>query len=262
MADKPNILFLVMDSVRAPNTSLHDYHRKTTPFLSKFAKSDAMHFTQARAPGIWSLPSHTSMFTGLHVEEHGVTSLEHTLQPGNSIWEELHDEYDYSTGVFSDNPFITDAPVGLSDCFQYVSLRPDSFKQDLTFPNALDPREFVRKNDRNPFDFLKKSIESGNTSQSLINGIVAKLSADYPTLIPNNIKMDLSASADLYLQDFIQWKEDKTGPWAACINFMDAHDPYWPKSEFDCWSDDKSHQLQSDIEDYVWEFNNGSRPWW
>jgi len=66
---RPNVLLIVLDSVRAKNTSLHGYGRETTLFLEEFAEQSTQH-EQARAPPSWSLPSHVGMFTGLHVAEH------------------------------------------------------------------------------------------------------------------------------------------------------------------------------------------------
>lgn len=70
MADhRPNILVIILDAVRARNCSLYGYHRETTPFLEEFADRSIV-FTQARAPSVASLPSHASMFTGLHTWEY------------------------------------------------------------------------------------------------------------------------------------------------------------------------------------------------
>ena len=61
--DAPNVLLIVMDTVRADHLSLHGYGRSTSPNLVRFA-SRATRFEQARATAPWTLPSHASMFTG------------------------------------------------------------------------------------------------------------------------------------------------------------------------------------------------------
>ncbi len=73
-----NILLLIMDSVQAKNTSLHNHVNDTTPFLSELSNS-ATTYNQARAPSFFSLPSHASMFSGLHAVEHGATSKKKVL---------------------------------------------------------------------------------------------------------------------------------------------------------------------------------------
>lgn len=66
----PNVLFIVWDTVRADHLSLYGYERPTTPNLDRLAES-AMVFEQAHSPGIWTLPAHASMFTGLPPESTG-----------------------------------------------------------------------------------------------------------------------------------------------------------------------------------------------
>ncbi len=60
----PNLLLLILDTVRAQNLSLYGYMRPTSPFLEAFAGRGIV-FDQAIATSPWTLPSHASMFTGL-----------------------------------------------------------------------------------------------------------------------------------------------------------------------------------------------------
>ena len=69
-APRPNIVFVVWDTVRADHTSLYGYARKTTPFLDEFAKN-ARVYDDCISAGSWTVPSHASMFTGLLPGEHG-----------------------------------------------------------------------------------------------------------------------------------------------------------------------------------------------
>jgi hypothetical protein len=65
----PNVLWIVMDTVRADRMSLHGYHRPTTPELERWSKQGVV-FDEARSTAPWTLPSHISMFTGLWPFEH------------------------------------------------------------------------------------------------------------------------------------------------------------------------------------------------
>jgi arylsulfatase A-like enzyme len=251
----PNVLLIVMDSVRAANTSLHDHEHETTPFLERFADR-ATTYDQARSPGTWSLPSHTSMFTGMHVLEHGVTRAKHTLQSGHTIFEELGDEHGYDTGVFSENTWITDMPVGLRDAFDTVE-----GARNLPFPDAVDPSNFVLSEGQGQYvAFLKHCLERGDTAKSLVNGAFTKLAWDYPRLLPD--RFTSSTPAGVYGDLFLDWEADSDGPWAACVNFMDGHLPYLPDDEYDQWGGSKLRSLQDEMDDQVWEFNGGQRPWW
>jgi arylsulfatase A-like enzyme len=61
--DPPNVLLIVLDTVRADHLSLYGYGRPTSPVLERLA-SRGIRFDEARAPAPWTLPSHASMFTG------------------------------------------------------------------------------------------------------------------------------------------------------------------------------------------------------
>ena len=58
-----NVLLIVWDTVRAANLSLHGYGRHTSPELEQLARR-GVRFDQAFATAPWTLPSHSSLFTG------------------------------------------------------------------------------------------------------------------------------------------------------------------------------------------------------
>jgi len=60
---RPNILLLILDTVRAPSMSLYGYSRPTTPNLERLADR-AVVFDHALATASWTLPSHATIFTG------------------------------------------------------------------------------------------------------------------------------------------------------------------------------------------------------
>jgi arylsulfatase A-like enzyme len=59
----PNVLLIVMDTVRADRLSLYGYRRPTSPALERLAER-GIRFDEARSTAPWTLPSHASMFTG------------------------------------------------------------------------------------------------------------------------------------------------------------------------------------------------------
>jgi arylsulfatase A-like enzyme len=61
--DPPNVLLIVLDTVRADHLSLYGYRRPTSPALQRLAER-AIRFDEARATAPWTLPSHASLFTG------------------------------------------------------------------------------------------------------------------------------------------------------------------------------------------------------
>ena len=62
-ADRPNVLLIVLDTVRVDHLGLYGYERPTSPHLEDLA-GRSVRFNQARATAPWTLASHASMFTG------------------------------------------------------------------------------------------------------------------------------------------------------------------------------------------------------
>ena len=68
--DLPNILLIILDTVRADHMSIYGYRLPTTPNLEAFAER-ATTFTHAYSNSTFSLPSHASILTGLLPHQHG-----------------------------------------------------------------------------------------------------------------------------------------------------------------------------------------------
>jgi arylsulfatase A-like enzyme len=68
--DPPNVVLVLVDTLRADHTSVYGYERRTTPHLERIAAEGLVmrnHF--ASAP--WTKPSVASIITGLHPSAHG-----------------------------------------------------------------------------------------------------------------------------------------------------------------------------------------------
>lgn len=248
MTGDPNVLLVVLDSVRARNVGLYGYDRDTTPFLDRFADRCQV-YHDAVAPGVWSLPSHVSMLTGLEVDQHRVWTMDDRLAPGHTIFEELS-ERGYETGVFSQNVWLTEIDTGIPDAFDATF-----GSENVTFPDALDP---YKAEFDGYLDFLRMAVSHDHTARSLANGVLSKLQWDYPRLY--SLLASDRTLAGAYLDRFLEWSADRER-WAALVNLMDAHSPYRPAEEFDRWADERAWEIQDEIEDGVWEFLCEQRPW-
>ncbi|WP_084777819.1 sulfatase-like hydrolase/transferase [Natrialba sp. SSL1] len=256
----PNILLVVLDSTRAKNTSLHDYERKTTPFLDQFSENATL-YTQARAPGMTSYPSHASIFTGMEVKEHGAHDLlTHQLDPTSTIWHTLSEEHGYTTGVFSDNVNLT-GDKSLKSCFDHVVGR-----RGRLFPKADDPDIFFNSpeylennNNRSKYiDFLTHCLRSDRPIRGLANGAAKQLSL---SLSSSRLEQQLDHSADRFLNPFYSWIDSQNGPWAACLNLMDTHLPFYPAKEYDLWGGKELQQKQADLDPTSWKVYGEQVSW-
>lgn len=66
--NSPNVVLLVLDTVRAKSMSLYGYHRPTTPNLERWAERGVV-FERAVSTAPFTLTSHASMFTGRYPDE-------------------------------------------------------------------------------------------------------------------------------------------------------------------------------------------------
>ena len=231
----PNVLLVILDSARARNTSLHGYHRETTPFLDSFAKS-ATQYTQARSPAGWSLPSHASIFTGALPQEHKFNSLDSRLDTGVSIFEWLSNK-GYSTGLFTDNPYLTDLDTGLSNGFDVVLNDKD------LFPEGISPAAFAEREGTGRLAFLRAAIKSDHPAESVLNGLAWTVKWRVPRLGEGTV----FTQGFTYAKHFTEWRQSIKGPWAACINLMDTHIPFRPADEYDVWTSDDTRAARKRI---------------
>jgi arylsulfatase A-like enzyme len=69
-AARPNLLLVVLDTMRADHLGVYGYPRPTSPWLDRFAEG-AIVFETAISPSSWTLPAHATLFTGLFPRTHG-----------------------------------------------------------------------------------------------------------------------------------------------------------------------------------------------
>lgn len=106
LRDRPHILWIVMDTVRADRMSCHGYDRLTTPFLNTWTERSIV-FNNAIGNGIWTVPSHASMFTGLSVRGHGLGRGRTRLHEKFKTVADVLSGDGYVTASFSSNPWIS-----------------------------------------------------------------------------------------------------------------------------------------------------------
>ncbi|WP_153553804.1 sulfatase-like hydrolase/transferase [Halomicrobium sp. LC1Hm] len=245
----PNVLLVILDSVRARNTSLHGYGDRTTPFLDSFA-GEAEWYRQARAPSIHSVASHASLFTGLHVDQHGVTKHESRLAPDATVWSDLA-ERGYETGLFTPNVVVTESS-NLAEPFDTVD-GPRRDPKHRYFEDALSPTD-VEGHQTN-VEYLRRCVASGKPLRSAFNGLYF-LSSNKEAYDPER------EAGTEYVESFLQWSDERDGPWAACLNFMDAHFPYEPVREFRSAGTEELLDVHDSLSSPISKDVAASEEWW
>ena len=97
----PNFLLISVDSLRRDFCGFLNESEDTMDFLNDFAEESTI-FERAISPSIWTLPVHTSIFTGLYPAEHQVND-ENTILGNHPTFAELLSEAGYETRSFTHN---------------------------------------------------------------------------------------------------------------------------------------------------------------
>lgn len=102
-ANRPNIILISLDTLRADRLSVYGYPRATTPSIDAFAGEGTV-FTDAVSASCWTTPSHASMFTGALPLDHGAGSWPrgYVLPQGADTVAELLQRNGYATAAFSE----------------------------------------------------------------------------------------------------------------------------------------------------------------
>ncbi len=118
-AKAPDVLMIVMDTVRSQSLHTYGYERDTSPVLDQLA-ADGVVFEDANAPATWSLPAHAALFTGTFPSKnqaHGETRYLEANPALPTIADALALN-GWETYAFSANPHISDS-FGLTRGFMH-----------------------------------------------------------------------------------------------------------------------------------------------
>ncbi len=121
----PNIVVVVLDTVRADHLGCYGYARNTTPNIDAFAQC-AMRYTRAKATAPWTLPSHASLFTGCYSFEHGTHW--HRRQPGSGDGGQAGSSSAPTFPIPLDNAFLT-----LAEAFRALGYDTGGFSANTAF---------------------------------------------------------------------------------------------------------------------------------
>lgn len=105
--ERPNVLVVLVDTLRAENLGCYGYDRDTSPNLDAFARRSRL-YENAIAPASWTAPSTATLFTGQYPLRHGVIdSVRNTLALEKRTLAEHCAESGLITGAFIANPLVT-----------------------------------------------------------------------------------------------------------------------------------------------------------
>ena len=133
----PNLVVIVVDTLRRDRLSTYGYERETSPALDTLAARGTV-FENAYATSSWTLPSTASLFTGLQVPEHGVrdTSTGYLADELTTLAEVCRDAGLARAG-WSGNPLIH-RRQNFDQGFSRLTCVPDGFRDTGTFFSGVE----------------------------------------------------------------------------------------------------------------------------
>jgi len=106
--ERPNLVIVSLDTLRARSLGTYGYSRDTSPFLDALARRSTL-FEDAVTTSVTTSPSHMSLFTGLYPVHHGVMrGLERKLPQVPTLAEILR-AAGYETAAFTENGYLVRA---------------------------------------------------------------------------------------------------------------------------------------------------------
>ncbi|MFI5460804.1 MAG: sulfatase [Isosphaerales bacterium] len=198
----PNILLIVLDTVRSDHLGLHGYGRDTTPNLARLA-DHGVRFDQARSTAPWTLPSHASLFTGRWPHELDVERLGRLDSTCSTLAEFLRAR-GYATAGFVANQFFCGHESGLARGF-------DSYQD---FP--VNAAEVFRASSLGWFLARVAGRLGGELRWWFTADVAGTVSLDFTRKDARAIN-----------REFLDWLSSHgERPFFAFLNYFDAHDPY------------------------------------
>lgn len=141
MRHRPDILLLVLDTLRADRLQCYGSPEAITPALDALAGESTL-YRFAIAPAQWSIPSHASLFTGVYPSIHDTTQSNSILPEGLPTLAERLREAGYHTAAFCNNPLVGVINNGLRRGFDsflnYAGLWTSRPNQAGARPGAYD----------------------------------------------------------------------------------------------------------------------------
>lgn len=194
----PNVLLIVLDTVRADHLGLYGYPRQTTPRLTQLAERGVA-FTRAVSTAPWTLPSHSSMFTG-HFPTELSADWGKALDGQWPTLAEVLSQRGYATAGFLGNRISASYEFGLSRGFQHYedyNRSPGQFVLSSTLGRTVTDTRFVR------------------------------LGLGYWHVLGRKRAAEVN-------REFLSWVSNTDGrPYFAFLNYFDAHEPFDPPEPFD-----------------------------
>ena len=114
---QPDVMVLSIDTLRADHLGSWGYERNTSPFLDQLA-NEGTRFHDAWSPAPWTLPTHSTMLSGLLPNHHGAFEDHIQMSPDTPVLPEVFREAGYNTAGVVATMFVS-SKYGFERGFDY-----------------------------------------------------------------------------------------------------------------------------------------------
>ena len=201
----PNVLLIILDTMRSANMHLYGYQRENSPALERMAAQSVV-FDDAIAPAPWTLPSHATMFTGHRPDELSANYVQPLDDAVPTLAERLQ-AHGFETAGFVANHHYTGFDTGLARGFTRYEDYKVSLKQTMRSSWLMQA-----------IYYLDPVFFGGDAT-------VAKSDDAKALQVPPKSWADAKRAEEV-VDEFLVWQEERTDrPYFAFLNMFDAHDP-------------------------------------
>ena len=206
---RPNVLWIMWDTVRADHLALYGYQGGATPNLARWA-ADARVFENCLSTSGYTLPSHASMFTGLLPSEHCAHNDHTLLDDSYTTIAELLRSVGYRSYLYSANPHISSA---------------GNFDQGF---DLVEHPWSPRYRERATRIVREKLLDEDRSNE--LGRIFDRAERNEGNLSAWSIK----AAGELAEEAVLDWlsADESDRPYFVFVNYMEAHRPLVPPREY------------------------------
>ncbi len=214
LRERPNLLVITIDTLRADHLGAYGYMRPTSPQLDELAAESVL-FERALAPVATTLPSHTTMFTGVSPHEHGVLA---NIADGKTY--RRRPDLQTLAELFSESGYRTDAVVAA------FPLRPE-FGLDAGFDgySAPEAKALVAKEVTTAaLEVMERQVSLSEPGMLWVHFFDPHGPYTPPLRVARGFMMDDPTRAYLRERRFAERAQRPTGQWNELEKGIDGYD--------------------------------------
>jgi arylsulfatase A-like enzyme len=211
--ERPNVVLLVIDTLRADHLGCYGYFRPTSPAIDAFAR-DAVLFEHAYSQSSWTKPATASLLTSRYPSMHQMWREEGRLADSETTLAEALRAGGYATALLSGNPWVSPEYGFDQGVDHFVSVYDERFARVTLLMNVLKRMNLA----------IDRQARAYNHLKMLVQGELSTTARDE--------RLDAAA---------FPWLEaNKDRPFFLYMQYMSPHHPYDPPPPYDRFVPDRS----------------------